>query len=67
MFESIANAPLISAVTSAMPILDRYTVLMYDPTSTCTTVNAARKDLFTRKARDIEALPPTSDALLQHT
>ena len=54
-------------MTSAIPILDRYTVLMYDRTSTCTTVNAARRDLFTRKAKDIEALPPTSNALLQHT
>lgn len=31
-----------------------------------TTVNAARKDLFTRKGRDIESIPPTADALLQH-
>ena len=39
---------------------------MYDRTSTCTMVNAARKDLFTRKGRDIESIPPTADALLQH-
>lgn len=49
-----------------MPILERYTVLMYDRTSTCTTVNAAGKDLFTRKGRVIDAIPPTADAVLQH-
>ena len=49
-----------------MPILERYTVLMYDHASTCTTVNSACKDLFTRKGRDIESIPPTADAFLQH-
>ena len=29
-------------------------------------VNDARRDLFTRKGRDVEAIPPTSDALRQH-
>ena len=39
---------------------------MYDRTSTYIRVNDARRDLFTRKGRDIEAIPPTSDALRQH-
>ena len=39
---------------------------MYDRTSTCMKVNDARKDLFTHKGREIEAIPPTSDALRQH-
>lgn len=67
VFNSLSTDPLTSTVTDAMPILERYTVLLYDRTSTCTTVNAARKDLFTRKGRDIDAIPPTADALLQHT
>ena len=30
-------------------------------TTTCMKVNYARRDLFTRKGRDIESIPPTSD------
>lgn len=66
VFQRLSTAWSISAVTDAIPVLDRYTVLMYDRTSTCTTVNAAHKDLFTRKGRDIACINPTADALLQH-
>jgi len=48
-----------------MPILEHYLTIMYDRTSTRMKVNDARRDLFTRKGRDIEAIPPTSDALRQ--
>ena len=65
VFQSLSTALSISAVTEAVPVLERYTVLMYHRTSTCTTVSAARKDLFTCKGRDIESIPPTADALLQ--
>ena len=49
-----------------LSLLERYTVIMYDRTSTCASVNAARKDLFTRKGREIGNIPPTADTLLQH-
>ena len=39
---------------------------MYDRASTCETVNDARKDLFTRKGRSIDNIPPTAAALEQH-
>jgi len=42
-------------------------VLLYDRSSECENTNQARRELFTRKDRPIEALPPTSAALLQHT
>ncbi len=50
-----------------MPVLERYVVLMYDRTSTCQSVNDARKHLFTQKGRSIDMIPPTSAALMQHT
>ena len=40
---------------------------MYDKTSDCTSVNDTRKDLFTRKGRAIDHIPPTAAALIQHT
>ena len=66
VFRCLSSAPSIEALTNAFPILERYTVIMYDRTSTCTSVNTARKDLFTRKGREIDNIPPTADALLQH-
>ena len=65
-FRYLSTTPSTSAVTDAFPVLERYTVLLYDRTSPCTSVNDARKDLFTCKGRDIDHIPPTGDALPQH-
>ena len=65
-FQALSNAPTVDVVDEVMPILERYVIMMYDRTSTCMKVNDARGDLFTRKGRDIEAIPPTPDALRQH-
>lgn len=46
--------------------LERFVVLLYDRTSTSSSVNNLRKQLFTRKGRKFDGLPPTRDALLQH-
>ena len=42
-------------------------VLLYDRTSPEEDVNEARKQLFSKKGRTKDALPPTRAALLQHT
>ena len=39
---------------------------MYDKTSTTGSINEARKHLFAKKGRTTDAIPPTSDVLLQH-
>ena len=65
-FQALSNAPTVDVVDQVMPILERYVTIMYDRTSACMKVNDARKDQFTRKGRDIEAIPFTSDALHQH-
>ena len=46
--------------------LERFVILLYDRTSDITEVDVARKDLFTRKSRSLENIPPTQDALKQH-
>ena len=64
-FLTLASAPSeISEDTLAT--LERYIVLLYDRTCTCSEVNLARKKLFAKKARSIEAIPPTQAALEQH-
>lgn len=50
-----------------MCVLETYVVLLYDRTSTDTSVDVARRRLFTCKGRSIDAIPPTSASLLQHT
>ena len=60
IFHGLNSAPSLSAVSDAMPIIERYVAIVYDSTSTCTKVNEAWKDVFTRKGRE-------TDALLQHT
>ena len=50
-----------------MSVLKAFFVLLYDRTYTETTVNMARKHIFTTKGRSMDNLPPTRAALLQHT
>ena len=46
--------------------LDRFMVLLCKRTSTLQNVNEARKRLFAFGNRQLENIPPTSSALLQH-
>ena len=48
-------------------MLERFTVVIYDKTSTLVSVNEARKELFCQKNTTMENIPPTQQALLQHT
>ncbi len=49
-----------------MKLLEKFVVTMYDRSSTAETVNEARLDLFARKHRSYETIPPTKAALFQH-
>ena len=49
-----------------MKILEKFVVLMYDRSSSSDDVDEARLDLFTRKQRPYESIPPTKAALIQH-
>ncbi|GFO47368.1 hypothetical protein PoB_007387300 [Plakobranchus ocellatus] len=50
-----------------MSVLEAYVVLLYDRTCTETTVDSAKKNIFTTKDRSMDNIPPTKAALLQHT
>lgn len=47
-------------------LLERFVTLLYDKTSNCQDVNTARQHLFTKTGRQIENIPPSSEALYQH-
>lgn len=53
-------------VKSVMGVIERFIVLLYDRTSVLTDVDQARQQLFTKKCRKIESIPPTKAALEQH-
>ena len=48
-------------------IIERYVVLIYDKTNNSYSVNQCRFELFSVSNRNIENIPPTAAALLQHT
>ena len=56
--QALSNVPAVDIVDEEMPILERYVTILYDRTSICTKVNDVRRNLFTRKGRDIETVPP---------
>jgi len=43
-----------------------FTILLYDRTSSVVNVDEPRKQLFTKKGRAMDAIPPTRAALVQH-
>ena len=47
--------------------IERLTVVLYDKASPQSSVNEIREELFCRKNRSIDNIPPTQKALLQHT
>ena len=47
--------------------IERFVILMYDRTSDVLEINKARKELFTKKSRSLENLPPTQAAVKEHT
>ena len=53
-------------VDAQMEVMERFTVLLYDRTSSVGEVNQARKVLFSQCGRKIENIPPTRAALLQY-
>ena len=47
-------------------VLEKFTVLLYDRSSSESSVVAARRTLFTQENRLYDAIPPTRAALFQH-
>ena len=46
--------------------IERLIVVLYDRTSPLTSINETREELFCKKNRSVERIPPTQNALLQH-
>lgn len=61
-FTALCRIPGMQDVLNAMPVLERFVVLLCDRPSPCQGVNDARKVLFAQKGRTLESIPP----LLMH-
>ena len=64
-FLALSKAPT-EVSDDDLAVLERFTILLYDRTSAESDINKDRQDLFCKKGRQMEALPPTRAALLQH-
>ena len=53
-------------VIAAMPLIERYTSLIYKRTTYCFKVNDTRRELFVKEGRDIGIIPPTQASLMEH-
>ena len=60
----LAHAPT-EIPEQSMLVIERFVILIYDRTSTCTNVNKARKKLFA-KTSSVKRIPPSHAALEQH-
>lgn len=66
MIELMNFPQLLEEDSMYMLRLERLTVQMYIKSSTCESVNEARKIMFTQNLRSLETIPPTKAALFQH-
>ena len=68
-FIYIANHPYmkINIECEHFKLLEHFCVVIYDKTSILELVNVCQKELFCQKNRTMESIPPTQDALLQHS
>ncbi|KAG1695759.1 Integrin alpha-PS2 [Nymphon striatum] len=68
-FVYIASNPfeMLDVTSRHFEQLERYCIILYDKTSSLTSVNDTRKELFCKRNKTMENLPPTQDALINHT
>ena len=65
-FSKLLDQPDITEVENVKHTFKEFVILMFDKTSSKNHVNDARLNLFTRKGRDVNGIPPPQVALLQH-
>ena len=62
-FNLLSDKPSEDCVKESVENIERFVILLYDRSSECLRVDAARKDLFTRKGRSVDNISPTASAL----
>ena len=69
IFAEFFNTPFqqISEESNVFKVIQRFVILMYARSSDFLDINAARMDMFFKKNQNLENVPPSKNALLQHT
>ena len=65
IFKSLSDQPTLSLIEVSLPIIEKFTIVLYNRTSNCLTTNECRKYLFCN-GRTIDNIPATSATLLKH-
>ena len=65
VFTQLSKYPLILD-DDALETFEKFVVILYDRSSSATEVNEARLELYARKQRSLDSIPPTQAGLLQH-
>ena len=60
------SSPVDSIAEQEIAALKKFVVLLYSKTAAYDSVNDSRKYLFSKKSRQIENIPPSQSALIQH-
>ena len=60
-----SHPPVITSEDQA--VIDQFVMTMYDRSTSLTEINAVRLDMFARKQRPYDSIPPTKAALTEHT
>ena len=60
-FSFVTDHPfqMLESKSSEMEILERYVCVLYDKTTSLTSVNELRKELFCKRSKTMDAIPPT--------
>ena len=61
------SSPVRKVASGMMADIKWFVVLLYDRMSECVLVNHARKEMFTKKGRNIDLIPTSQSALIEHT
>ena len=60
------NPTEFSIDSDSMNVLERFIIIQYDRKSPCQSLNEARKMMFIKNLKPLEAIPPTKHAAFQH-
>ena len=63
IFLALSTGPT-EVICDHVALIERFTILLYNHTSSKDNIDEARQELF--KGREMDAIPPTRAALLQH-
>ena len=66
LIEIQENPTEFSINSDSLDVLERFIIIRYDPKSPCQSLDDARKVMFIKNLKPLEAIPPTKHAAFQH-